>query len=409
MSKLMDRFERATGPQNKRPDMLLNLEIADSLNQSRKATAEGVEYFKQLLRSTNLHLVELVMALLDTCVKNCGMNFHYYANKGALVPALIKLLKRRRRKLNVLDKLAGLYKDKGWRKVEDQVLGLIQLWADTFMMHEDKYPTFMSFYRDLRKEGLKFPPRQANERFLIRFEGEASPAFELAEFEAQHRSSQAPVRPPPPKKWPIPSLLRPKPMEKEPRLSSVDISTLKRCLPLLEELVENARSYEDLHERIVLLTFKTCRRLQKKLVAVVSYEAGQGTDTRDLLAVLDYVNERMTNVKLAIDLMKSQGAGPHIKQVLMLGTEKTVDLLDLGTDNPLNRLDWYEAAQLEAQKEPSQSATEHVLIDLLDLDAPQGTCDLNSRQMSNAPLEEQDFFTVLASRQCADLRPLSGC
>jgi hypothetical protein len=404
MSKLMSRFERATGPHNKGPDMLLNLEIADYLNQSRKATAEGIEYFKQLLRSTHLHLIELVLALLDSCVKNCGMNFHYYANKGALVPALIKLLRRRRRKLNVLDKLAGLYKDKGWRKVEDQVLGLIQLWADTFMMHEDKYPTFMSYYRDLRKEGLKFPPREANERFLIRFEGEASPAFELAEFEVKLRSSQQPVEPPPPKKWPIPSLLRPKPIDEEPRLTSVDITALKRCLPLLEELVESARTYGDLRERFVLLTFKTCRRLQRKLAAVASYEAGRGTDTRDLLAVLDYVNERMNNVKLAIDFMKSHGAGPHIKEILMIGADKTVDLLDFGDDNPLNKLDKFEAGRSEEHKEPSQPAAEHALFDLLDLDAPQGgSCDLNSVQMSSAP--EQDFFTVLAARHAQTKGP----
>lgn len=51
------------------------------------------------------------------------------------------------------------------------------------MMQEDQYPNFMKYYRELRKEGVKFPPRDPNERYMIKFEGEASPAFELAEME----------------------------------------------------------------------------------------------------------------------------------------------------------------------------------------------------------------------------------
>lgn len=33
---------------------------------------------------------------------------------------------------------------------------MIQLWADTFMMHEDEFPYIMSTYRQLRQEGTWF-------------------------------------------------------------------------------------------------------------------------------------------------------------------------------------------------------------------------------------------------------------
>lgn len=33
---------------------------------------------------------------------------------------------------------------------------MIQLWADTFMMHEDEFPNIMQTYRQLRKEGKFF-------------------------------------------------------------------------------------------------------------------------------------------------------------------------------------------------------------------------------------------------------------
>lgn len=62
------------------------------------------------------------------------------------------LLKRRRGKAGLLNK-----KEKGMNKVfkekaEDKALYLIQLWADTFMMHQDQYAGVHEIYRQLRKE-----------------------------------------------------------------------------------------------------------------------------------------------------------------------------------------------------------------------------------------------------------------
>lgn len=39
-------------------------------------------------------------------------------------------------------KLESKEKRREWEKVEEHMLSLIQLWADTFMMHEDRYPGF---------------------------------------------------------------------------------------------------------------------------------------------------------------------------------------------------------------------------------------------------------------------------
>ena len=50
-------------------------------------------------------------------------------------------------------------------------------------MDEEKYPDYMVIYRELRKEKIEFPARDPNERYMIKYEGTASPAFELAEME----------------------------------------------------------------------------------------------------------------------------------------------------------------------------------------------------------------------------------
>lgn len=49
------------------------------------------------------------------------------------------------------------------------------------MMHEDEFPYIMQNYKELRKEGLKFPPRDTTEKFMIQFKGQKSPLFDVLE------------------------------------------------------------------------------------------------------------------------------------------------------------------------------------------------------------------------------------
>ena len=67
-------------------------------------------------------------------------------------------------------------------KVEEQGLYLLQLWADTFMMHQDHYPGFQKYYRELKVEGIKFPERDLNERTMMdNLQGISSPMFDFIE------------------------------------------------------------------------------------------------------------------------------------------------------------------------------------------------------------------------------------
>ena len=44
-------------------------------------------------------------------------------------------------------------------------------------MHEDDFPNVISNYRLLRKEGIKFPKRSKEERYMINFRGIVSPVY----------------------------------------------------------------------------------------------------------------------------------------------------------------------------------------------------------------------------------------
>jgi hypothetical protein len=58
----------------------------------------------------------------------------------------VKLLERRRGK-GLKHKFWSKEVKKRWDLIEDTLLYLIQLWADTFMMYEDEFPGFQIAYR----------------------------------------------------------------------------------------------------------------------------------------------------------------------------------------------------------------------------------------------------------------------
>ena len=76
---------------------------------------------------------------------------------------------------------------------------MIQLWSDTFAMHENEFKSIIEAYRTLRYEGslvnpnenkllngidgkgVKFPERNFKDKFMIKFEGTKSPILEVLE------------------------------------------------------------------------------------------------------------------------------------------------------------------------------------------------------------------------------------
>lgn len=49
------------------------------------------------------------------------------------------------------------------------------------MCYNDEFKGIMQVYRQLRKEGVIFPQREAKNQYLIKFDGKKSPIFETIE------------------------------------------------------------------------------------------------------------------------------------------------------------------------------------------------------------------------------------
>lgn len=57
----------------------------------------------------------------------------------------------------------------------------MQLWFDTFMLHEEDFKGIIGVYKQLRQEGVIFPKRDPNSQHFIKFDGKKSPIFEAIE------------------------------------------------------------------------------------------------------------------------------------------------------------------------------------------------------------------------------------
>jgi hypothetical protein len=299
--------------------------------------------------------------LLETCVKNCNIHFHRYACSRDLMSPLVNILKRRRKKLTFMEKLINLYKEPEFREIEDKILGLIQLWADTFMMQEDTYPDFMKYYREIRKDGVRFPPRDPNERYMIKFVGEASPAFELAEMEQQIQNLVTPnttakligrKNREQPKRVENQKEEEKKVEEPEVRFTYEDAFNLKNYLPVIQEALLKAEGIRDLQNPNLRDITRKMRVAHKKLIFLAAQKADEHMgeeDTAELLKILDYVNEKVEAFKKAITIIRNNRSEHELRSALGIEskpTEDPLDLLDLEDDflsvpeaNPLENIE----------------------------------------------------------------------
>lgn len=169
-------------------DISLTLEIADRANNNYKELREGIQCLMLHFQNSDSTIILQAVRVLEIFVKNCNERFHREVSNKDFQNQLMKLLKFRRKKANIFEKMTC--KEKNWNQIEDKVLYIIQLWADTFMMHEDEFPYIMQNYKELRKEGLKFPPRDTTEKFMIQFKGQKSPLFDVLEDVSKREQEQ---------------------------------------------------------------------------------------------------------------------------------------------------------------------------------------------------------------------------
>lgn len=90
-TRLVGMIERACRPTLMEPDLALNLEITDLINQKKGSLPrDAATTIVKLVNSRNSHVSILAMAVLDICVKNCGYPFHLQISRKDFLNELVR-------------------------------------------------------------------------------------------------------------------------------------------------------------------------------------------------------------------------------------------------------------------------------------------------------------------------------
>nr|CDJ96832.1 VHS and GAT domain containing protein [Haemonchus contortus] len=122
----------------------LNMEICDFINSTEDGAKDAVRAIRKRLHTNmckNNAIVMYTLTVLETCVKNCGHNFHVLVCSKDFVQDLVKLIGSKFDTPQI---------------IHERVLSLIQAWADAFRGHPDLQGV-VQVYEELVTKGVTFP------------------------------------------------------------------------------------------------------------------------------------------------------------------------------------------------------------------------------------------------------------
>ncbi|KAF8475680.1 VHS domain-containing protein [Kalaharituber pfeilii] len=147
VSSLQRYIQRACDPSNYEPNLALNLEIADLINQKKgNAPREAAVAIVNHINSRNPNVSLLALALLDICVKNCGYPFHLQISTKDFLNELVKRFPER--------------PPIRPSRVQLKILEAIEEWRWT-ICETSRYKEDLGFIRDMHRllsyKGYQFP------------------------------------------------------------------------------------------------------------------------------------------------------------------------------------------------------------------------------------------------------------
>lgn len=147
----------------------MNLRICDLLQSNPSLTPVVMSQFTPALRRSSPVRVLLALSLLEMVVKNCGITACSYID-NALAAELVLIVKRREGAWYSMGR--NLHKSVGswmptagigesdrklWIQASEKTLEMLQLWAEAFMLQQNRLRPVFDSYKQLRAEGYKFP------------------------------------------------------------------------------------------------------------------------------------------------------------------------------------------------------------------------------------------------------------
>lgn len=121
------------------PDWDKNIEICEAIYKSRDKADLAVKALRKRLQDQDKHTVYLTLILLDTCMKNCGVDFPSAFDK------------------HLMDEVINIAKGSRGPKNSEEALKLIQQWGRAYESKQSSFPLFFHSFMALKSKGVSFP------------------------------------------------------------------------------------------------------------------------------------------------------------------------------------------------------------------------------------------------------------
>lgn len=165
---------------NLEPNLALNLEIVDLVNQKKgSAPREAAVTIVQLINHRNPNVSLLALGLLDNCVKNCGYPFHLQISTKEFLNELVRRFPER--------------PPIRPSRVQTRILEAIEEWRAT-ICQTSKYKEDLGFIRDMHRlllyKGYMFPEVRRDDAAVLNESENLKSAEELEEEERTAQSAK---------------------------------------------------------------------------------------------------------------------------------------------------------------------------------------------------------------------------
>lgn len=255
------------------PDWAMNLDICDIINSDPGQARDIVKAVKKRLNNKSAKVQLLALTVLETLIKNCGEIVHQQVAEKDILHEMVKIVKKKA--------------DMG---VRDKILVLLDSWQEAFGGVSGRYPQYYMAYDELRRCGVEFPERCAENAVPIFTPpptrpimasprlGYGSPANVVARLDEVMASTDAST-------W-----------------SSKDMDGARGALEVLNEML-NALDPGDrqaLKEELIVQLVEQCRSNQKSVMQLVNTTM----DERLLQQGLD-LNDELQRVLAKYDAISS--------------------------------------------------------------------------------------------------------
>ncbi|EWC45553.1 hypothetical protein DRE_05411 [Drechslerella stenobrocha 248] len=329
-SQLQRFIHTACDPMNFEPNLALQLEIADLINQKKGNTPrEAAVAIVGHINGRNPSVSLLALSLLDICVKNCGYPFHLQISTKDFLNELVRRFPER--------------PPIRYSRVQMKILEAVEEWKTT-ICQTSRYKEDLGFIRDMHRlltyKGYVFPEIRKEDMAVLNPSENLKSAEELEEEERAAQSAK------------LQELIRrgtPQDLQEANQLMKVmagydqtnktdyrqkaaeDIAKLQEKQRLLDEMLARVNQGEsigndDAFEELA----NTLRNAQPKLHKMAEEESDDAEAVAKLFTLNDTINATIEKYKL---LKKGDYAGAAaVKPGALPPGATSTDLIDLMGD-----------------------------------------------------------------------------